>query len=102
MAAGGGERVTLSLLSMPQMGVKAYIIAIPVTINKMIKTEIYQNYLADALRIIGENVARYSGGGYIKERYIDIIGIKPKVTRTSEEIIKDISDKLVKMGGELP
>lgn len=46
--------------------------------------------MTDALRIVGENTARYASGDYIKARYVDIIEPKKQDNRTCEEITADI------------
>lgn len=37
------------------------------------KAEVFNSYVCDSLQIIGKNTATYSGGGYIKVKYLDII-----------------------------
>ena len=54
----------------------------------------YRIYVTDALRVIGENTAKYGGGGYIKARYADIINPTPEDNRTQEEIIAKIREGL--------
>lgn len=51
-------------------------------------------YVADALRIIGGNTAKYAGGSYPKARWIDIIHPPKEETRTAEEIIEHMKKKL--------
>lgn len=46
--------------------------------------------MTDALQITVENTAKFSGGSYIKARYIDIIEPKKVDTRTGDEIVEDI------------
>lgn len=50
----------------------------------------YRIYVADSLRIIGENTARYAGGNYIKARLADIVEPKKQDNRSCEEITADI------------
>lgn len=50
----------------------------------------YRIYVADSLRIIGENTARYAGGSYIKARLADIVEPKKQDDRSCEEITADI------------
>ena len=50
--------------------------------------------MTDALKVIGENVARISGGSYMKARYIEIIDPKPEETRTKDEIINHMKNIL--------
>lgn len=49
--------------------------------------------MTDALRIVGENTARYASGDYIKARYVDIIEPKKQDNRTCEEITADIVER---------
>lgn len=51
------------------------------------KEELYRNYVTDALKVIGN----------LNIRYADLF--KPEETRTAEEIISGISDKLNRLGG---
>lgn len=53
----------------------------------------WQSYVADSLRVITENTAKYAGGGYIRERWADIIKPKKQDARTGEEIVADIIEK---------
>ena len=53
----------------------------------------YKNYVADALKYLTENTSKHYGGIYMTTRLADVL--EPHVeTRTSEEIITDISNKL--------
>ena len=47
------------------------------------------------MRLTVENMAKFSGGNYIKTRYIDVIEPKKVDTRTGDEIVADI----IKRGG---
>lgn len=51
------------------------------------KWEIYRIYVTDGLRVLGR----------LDQRYFDYF--KPPETRTSEEIITGIKDKLTRLGG---
>lgn len=52
--------------------------------------EIYKSYMARCARIITENTARMSGGGYLNVEFDDIIDPPPKDTRSADEIVQDI------------
>lgn len=54
------------------------------------RAEAYRIYVTDALRIVGENTARFASGNYIKARYADIVEPKKQDNRTCEEITADI------------
>lgn len=56
--------------------------------------------MTDALKAVAENTAKYAGGSYIKARYIEIISPPPEETRTGEEIIAQMKEKLGQIGGE--
>lgn len=49
--------------------------------------------MADSLRIITENTAKYAGGGYIRERWIDMVKPKKQNDQTGEEIVADVIKK---------
>lgn len=51
-------------------------------------------YVTDALRVIGENTAKYAGGSYLKARWADIINPPKEDTRTADEIIEHMKKRL--------
>ena len=74
------------------MNGRATVSALPYAVNRVIKDEIYRVYITDALKVIGENAAALTGGGYMGKRYYDIIRTdKPKDEgRTGDEIAADV------------
>ena len=54
------------------------------------KAEAYRFYVTDALKIFGG----------LNIRYADMLKPMPTETRTAEEIIQGISEKLAQLGGE--
>ena len=60
----------------------------------------YQCYITDAVKMIAENTAKFASGVYPSKRYADVLFPEPVETRTSDEIITGIRDKLEKMGKE--
>lgn len=56
----------------------------------------YRAYVTDALKVMGENVAKLVGGSYINVRWMDCVesGGEPKETRTPEEVVNGIRQKL--------
>lgn len=54
----------------------------------------YKIYTTDCLRIIAENSARANGGKYIQMRYAEVIEPAKEETRTADEIISNIKEKL--------
>ena len=64
------------------------------------KSRAYRFYATDVLKMIAENTARFMGGTSPTKRYYEIV-VPPVIeTRTSEEIITGIKDKIQKIGGE--
>lgn len=47
----------------------------------------FRVYAADCLKVITENTARLSGGGYMNIRLIDVLHPKPEETRSSDDVI---------------
>lgn len=82
------------------MGGRAYLAALPAIIHQQMQEAAYRVYVTDALKLIAENTAKFSGGGYLKTRYYDVINPRPEETRTPEEIISSIKAKLTRIGGE--
>ena len=54
----------------------------------------YKCYVTDALRLITENTAKAHGGSYLQARYADLIEPKKEETRTANEVIIDLKEKL--------
>lgn len=54
----------------------------------------YRAYLTDALRIIGENTAKYAGGSYLKARWADMALPRKEEARTAGEIIEHMKKRL--------
>lgn len=77
-----------------------YVAALPGLVKERILNKAYRVYVTDALKLIAENTAKFSGGGYLKTRYYDVINPQPEETRTPEEIISGIKTKLARIGGE--
>lgn len=57
------------------------------------KLTAYRIYVSDALKVIGENTARFASGTYLTRRYADVVNTKKPDTRTGEEIVADIIKK---------
>ena len=47
-------------------------------------------YVADAVKIITENTAKYASGSYMKMRFMDVMKPQKKEWRTGEEIAADV------------
>lgn len=65
--------------------------------HKMDEENIYKTYMTDALKVMCENMAKFTGGSFLNIRFYDIIHPGKIETRTSTEIINNISAKLANM-----
>ena len=72
------------------MRASAYIKALPFLLRKQDQEMAYQVYVAESLRLIGVNTARFAGGNYLEQKYVDLIEPKKEETRTEEEIIAQV------------
>lgn len=100
VAAGGRDRVTLALLTLSGKPLRVCLTALPALIKQQEKDEAFRAYVTDALKAIAENTSRIAGGTVMKSRYMDLIDPKPEETRTGEEIVQHVSEKLAKLGGD--
>jgi len=75
---------------MPTMGVRAYIIALPIAIKERDVENAWRAYAGECLRLMTENTAKMGGGSYIQAKWADIINPKPTDNRTGEEIVADV------------
>lgn len=92
--------MTLSLLSMPRLGLRALLAALPAVLRQRQLEQAYRVYVTDALRVIGENTARYAGGGYLKTRYAALLDTREPDQRSAQEVADTIRARLRQMGGE--
>ena len=81
------------------MGARALLSALPVLLKKQGQEKAYRVYVTDALKTITENTAKYAGGSYMKVRYYDPENPKPVETRTPDEIIGNMKEKIARIGG---
>ena len=54
----------------------------------------YKFYVTDALRLITENTAKANGGRYLQARYVEYVEPIKEETRTAEEVITSLKEKL--------
>ena len=76
------------------MGARAILAALPTVIKEQHRAELYQSYVADCLQSISRNIAPIGRGDYIAKRWADISDPKPEETRTPEEIITQMKNKI--------
>lgn len=83
-----GERVIVSLLSLPRLNGKALMAVLPVAIKRNSERELYNDYVSECLRMITESTAKFAGGKYISKPFAEIL--QPQETKTAEEIVLDV------------
>lgn len=62
--------------------------------NDNMREMTYRIFISDTAYLINENIAKISGGSRMRYRYSEIIHPQKEETRTSEEIIKGLKEKL--------
>lgn len=97
----GGEKVTTALLGVSKrMSVRGLIAVLPMILKQRNEQLVLSSYMAECLRVITENTAKFGGGSYISAHYYDLINPKPDEKRTPEEIINGFKENLAKMRGD--
>lgn len=97
----GGDEVTSALLDMPRrMSVRGLISVLPMAVKKQREKSVLNIYIADCVRLLTENTAKFGGGSYVNLRYEDIINPKPEETRSPEEVINNVKMGLSRLRGE--
>lgn len=88
MRGVGGQQLTAALLLMPRLNGKATLAMLPVILRQSAEKELYKSYIAECLRLIGENTAKEVGGNYMTNSYTDLV--KPKKEKSADEIVKQV------------
>lgn len=81
------------------MSVRAILTTLPYKIKQEKECEFWKSYVAKGVKIISENTAVLCGkqGKYLSVDFDEIINPKPVETRTPEEIISQIKEKINKL-----
>ncbi len=58
------------------------------------KEEAYRAYVAECMRMISVNTAKYAGGSYMSAGYMEILHPRPLDTRTADEVVRHIKQRL--------
>lgn len=83
-----------------KMSAKGLILALPMMIKRQSEELAFRLYVTDCLQTMTENTAKKVGGKYVKMRYADIIKPQKVETRSAEQIISEMQEKMNKMGGD--
>lgn len=57
-------------------------------------------YVAEGVRMIAENTAKFAGGSYMTAKWADIVNPKPVETRTPEQVIEQVMTRLKEVSGD--
>ena len=83
-----------------KMSVRGLIAVMPMIIQRQNEQSAFRNYMAICAFNINEIVAKRYGGAYMTTKYHDLVNPPKEETRTSEEVISGIKEKLNALGGE--
>ena len=67
--------------------------------QKESEAKAYRIYVTDGIKMISENTAKTGKASYFQKRYIEVIKPVPEETRTADEIIDGIRNKIQNLGG---
>lgn len=74
--------------------------------NAKQERKLYEIYVTDRLKAINDSLASFYGGSTTKDRYVDLFesmrNVVPDDSRTAEQVISSISDKLERLGKDEP
>lgn len=51
-------------------------------------------YVAESVRMVSESTAKFAGGSYMTAKWADIVNPKPVETRTPEQVIEQVMQRL--------
>lgn len=57
-------------------------------------------YVAECVRMVTESTAKYAGGPYMTAKWADIVNPKPVETRTPEQVIEQVMNRLKEVSGD--
>lgn len=83
-----------------KMSVRGLIAVMPMIIQRQNERSAFRNYMAICAFNINEIVAKRYGGAYMTTKYHDLVNPPKEETRTSEEVISGIKEKLNALGGD--
>lgn len=78
-------------MTMPRLGTKALLAALPYAIKKQEETAAYRVYMSDLMLAQAKALIKPAQE---PPRYWDIINPKPEETRTSDDVIEHMKNKL--------
>lgn len=82
-----GAAVVRAVVGLPRLSGRALSAALPIKIRENAEKKLFENYIAENLRIIAENTANFAGGKFFKNSYQDIIS-PPKEIKPGETVAR--------------
>lgn len=93
-----------ALIALPKLRARAIISMLPEVLKQSCEQDAYKTYLAECMRMVTENTAKFAGGRYMSISFGEMLHPKPIDTRTGDEIVADIIKgaglTIVEEGGE--
>lgn len=69
---------------------RAYLSALPAILKKQSEEELWRVYMANGMKMLTENTARFAGGSYLGTDFAEMIRPRKTDSREAEEIVKDV------------
>ena len=83
-----------------KMSVRGLIAVMPMIMQRQNEQSAFRNYMAMCAFNVNEIIAKRYGGAYMTTKYHDLVNPPKEETRTSEEVINGIKEKLNALGGD--
>lgn len=91
--------MTLALASAPKLTVYGLMSALPALVKQQVERSALVSYMTTGMRMVTENTAHLvNGGKYLCVSFDEVINPPPPETRTADEIIAHMKNKLAKAG----
>lgn len=91
-----------ALIALPKLRARAIVSMLPDILKQSCEQEAYKTYVAECMRMVTENTAKFAGGRYMSLSFGEMLHPKPVDTRTGEEVIDHMKNVLAGLeeGGE--
>lgn len=88
-----GAAVIRAVVDLPRLSGRALLAALPIKIKEHAEQKAYDRYIAECLRLISANTAKYGGGSYIEVPFDELIA-PPKPQEETGAVFKRIKEAL--------
>lgn len=79
-----------ALIALPKLRARAIISVLPDILKQSCEHDAYKTYLAECMRMVSENTAKFAGGRYMSISFAEMLRPKPVDNRSGDEIVADI------------